>query len=92
VDGLRDLALELSEARASAIWQPNCSGKTTSIRLILGLARPTAGRAGIFGLDCQRRAVEASRNLDYVPGESNPGFCNARAHVVSRQGPTTFGP
>ncbi|HEV8064661.1 MAG TPA: ABC transporter ATP-binding protein, partial [Acidimicrobiales bacterium] len=45
--------------------------KTTTIRLLLGLTRPTAGRAAIFGLDCQRQAVEAHKRLAYVPGEAN---------------------
>jgi ABC-2 type transport system ATP-binding protein len=44
---------------------------TPAIRLLLGLARPTAGRAEIFGFDCQRQTVEAHRRLAYVPGEAS---------------------
>jgi hypothetical protein len=34
--------------------------KTTTIRLLLGLIRPTAARAEIFGLDVQKEKVRAS--------------------------------
>ena len=39
--------------------------------VLLGLIRPTAGRAEIFGLDAQRDPAEAHRRLAYVPGETN---------------------
>ena len=71
VPALRNLDLEVADGEVIGYLGPNGAGKTTTIRLLLGLIRPTAGRAEIFGLDCQRRAVEAHRRLAYVAGEAS---------------------
>jgi ABC-2 type transport system ATP-binding protein len=71
VVALKDLDLEVSTGEVVGYLGPNGAGKTTTIRLLLGLVRPSAGSAEIFGLDCQRQTVEAHRRLAYVPGEAN---------------------
>src|SRR5664280_19133 len=71
VDAIRDLDLEVAEGEVVGYLGPNGAGKTTTIRLLLGLIRPTKGRADIFGLDSQRQTVEAHKRLAYVAGEAN---------------------
>jgi ABC-2 type transport system ATP-binding protein len=87
VDALRYLDLEIEEGEVVGYLGPNGAGKTTTIRLLLGLAQPTAGRAEIFGLDCQQRTVEAHRRVAYVPGEGNlwPSLTGAETlHLLGR--------
>src|SRR5436305_3800664 len=48
---------------------PNGGGKTTTIRLLLGLHRPTRGRSALFGIDSWGDPVAAHRRVAYVAGE-----------------------
>jgi ABC-2 type transport system ATP-binding protein len=71
IDVLKNLDLEVPRGEVLGYLGPNGAGKTTTIRLLLGLIRPSAGGAEIFGLDAQREAVQAHRRLAYVPGEAS---------------------
>lgn len=45
---------------------PNGSGKTTTIRMLLGLLHPTSGSASVLGFDITRNSDELRRNVGYV--------------------------
>ncbi len=66
---LDGLSLTVGEGEVYGYLGPNGSGKTTTIRLLLGLHRPSGGRAELFGLDAWRDPVAAHRRVAYVPGE-----------------------
>jgi ABC-2 type transport system ATP-binding protein len=86
-DALKSLDLEVAEGEVLGYLGPNGAGKTTTIRMLLGLARPTSGRAEIFGLDSQADTVEAHRRLAYVPGEASlwPSLTGAETlHLLGR--------
>lgn len=60
VDGL-DLQVERGEV--FGFLGPNGAGKTTTIAMLLGLVRPSAGRALVLGHDVQQAPVEALRRV-----------------------------
>jgi ABC-2 type transport system ATP-binding protein len=66
---LDGLDLTVGEGDVYGYLGPNGSGKTTTIRLLLGLHRPSSGRARLFGLDAWNDPVRAHRRVAYVAGE-----------------------
>ena len=68
VRALKALDLEIRRGEIFGLLGPNGSGKTTTIKLLLGLLFPTSGRAFVF----DREASDVSKNarLGYLPEES----------------------
>jgi ABC-2 type transport system ATP-binding protein len=68
VSALKALDLEVQRGEIFGLLGPNGSGKTTTIKLILGLLFPTNGQALVFGRD----ATEVTKNqrIGYLPEES----------------------
>ena len=65
--GVQDLSFAVDPGEVFGFLGPNGSGKTTTIRLLLDLIRPTHGEARIFGRSPREPA--ARRSVGYLPGE-----------------------
>lgn len=68
VRALKALDLEVRQGEIIGLLGPNGSGKTTTIKLILGLLFPTAGQALVFGRDATD--VTKNQRIGYLPEES----------------------
>ena len=66
---LDELDLTIPVGEVYGYLGPNGAGKTTTIRLLLGLHRPSAGSAELFGIDAWGDPVRAHRRVAYVAGE-----------------------
>jgi ABC-2 type transport system ATP-binding protein len=66
---LDSLSLEVRRGEIFGLLGPNGSGKTTTIRLLLGLLRPTAGWATVAGFDSWNNSLDVRREVSYLPGE-----------------------
>jgi ABC-2 type transport system ATP-binding protein len=69
VVALDRLTLEVAEGEIVGLLGPNGAGKTTALRTLLGLMKPTSGRAEIFGIDAWSDPVAAHRKVAFIPGE-----------------------
>jgi ABC-2 type transport system ATP-binding protein len=66
---LDGLDLVVAPGEVHGFLGPNGSGKTTTIRVLLGLLRPDGGRVRMLGGDPWRDAVALHGRLAYVPGD-----------------------
>ncbi|HRZ18362.1 MAG TPA: ABC transporter ATP-binding protein, partial [Candidatus Hydrogenedentes bacterium] len=74
VHALKALDLEINEGEIFAYLGPNGSGKTTTIKIILGLLFPTSGSLEVFGAKNIHSAA-VKRNIGYLPeGAYYPEF------------------
>lgn len=69
VQALRGLNLEVPQGEVLGFLGPNGSGKTTTIRILLGLLRSDKGTISLFGNDPWKDAVALHKRLVYVPGD-----------------------
>lgn len=64
---VNDVSLKIGRGEFFAMLGPNAAGKTTTIKLLTGLMKPTSGCARIAGFDIQAQPLEARRRMAYVP-------------------------
>lgn len=69
IQALNSLDLQIHQNSIFGFLGPNGAGKTTTIKILLGLTRPTAGSATIFGLDSVSSSVAIRSRIGYLPQE-----------------------
>lgn len=72
VKALDGLALTVEPGSVFGFLGPNGAGKTTTIRILVGLARATAGRAWVDGVEVTADRRKVSTHIGYLPQE--PSF------------------
>lgn len=68
ITALDELNVTIEEGKVFGLLGPNGSGKTTTIKLLLGLLRPSSGLIEVFGLSPRSNAVK--RKVGYLPEET----------------------
>jgi ABC-2 type transport system ATP-binding protein len=73
VDALRGLILQVPAGSIFGFLGRNGAGKTTTIKVLLGMARPSGGRALVFGQPAESpgASVEARRRIGFVSDEKD---------------------
>lgn len=61
------VTLTVGRGEFFAVLGPNAAGKTTMIKMLTGLLKPTAGTARVAGFDIQTHPLDARRRMAYVP-------------------------
>jgi len=77
---LSGLNLTVKQNSIFGFLGPNGAGKSTTIKLLLGLIKPSQGRATVFGHDVQRDSVEVRKRIGYLA--QDPRYYE---HMTARQ-------
>jgi ABC-2 type transport system ATP-binding protein len=64
---VNDVTLTVPRGEFFAMLGPNAAGKTTTLKILAGLMKPTSGCARVCGFDMQLQPLEARRRIAYVP-------------------------
>ena len=64
---VNDVTLTIPRGQFFAMLGPNAAGKTTTLKILAGLMKPTSGCTRVCGFDMQTQPLEARRKIAYVP-------------------------
>lgn len=80
VEALHGLSLQVPKNSIFGFLGPNGAGKSTTIKMLLGLTRPTSGKALVFGQDITRDSLSVRRRVGYLA--QDPRYYE---HMTARQ-------
>src|SRR5512143_2470548 len=80
VQALKSLDLHVPPNSIFAFLGPNGSGNTTTIKLLMGLLKPTGGGGAIFGKDIVHDSVDIRARIGYLPQDAR-----FYEHMTARQ-------
>ena len=63
---VRDLSIDIPQGEIFGFLGANGAGKTTAMKMLCGLSRPTAGEATIAGFDIYRETEQIKRHIGYM--------------------------
>lgn len=67
--GIFDINLKIKKGEMVGFVGTNGSGKTTTIRCLMGFIKPTYGHAYVCGMESWKNASDVAKHVGYVPGE-----------------------
>ncbi len=67
--GVFDISFNVEKGEVFGFVGTNGSGKTTTIRHIMGFSKPQKGSCSVLGLDSWKNSCEIKKYVEYVPGE-----------------------
>lgn len=67
---VQDLDLEINRGEIVGIIGHNGAGKTTALKMIVGLIAPTSGKLTVMGMDIQKEGLKIKKSLGYLPEEN----------------------
>ena len=69
IQAVKGITISVERGEIFGFLGPNGSGKTTTIRCMLDVIRPTTGKIRVLGLDAQHDTMELHRHIGYLPGD-----------------------
>lgn len=66
--GIEDVSFEVHPGEVFGFLGANGAGKTTAMRVVMGLLHPTSGRVSLFGQDIGESGPQLRAHVGYLPG------------------------